>query len=229
VAHSDVRKVSYAGNMVKIRRTTTRAAWPRARDLIARFLVGVGVSPNAVTVLGTLGAVVGAVGFAARGQLITATIIITLCVFGDLVDGAMARASHRESRFGALLDSVLDRVADGAIFGSLAYWLFSTGLRRAGAAALICIVMGQLVSYVRARAEAIGFRGEIGIAHRFARLKLIGIGGLLGGLGLLSALEAVLWLLAALSTITVAQRIAFTHRQIKAAEAATVGPVTEEL
>jgi CDP-diacylglycerol--glycerol-3-phosphate 3-phosphatidyltransferase len=60
-------------------------------------------------------------------------------------------------------------------------------------------------------------------------LKLIGIGGLLGGLGLLSALEAVLWLLAALSTITVAQRIAFTHRQIKAAEAATVGPVTEEL
>src|SRR5262245_60568272 len=94
-----------------------------AFDPMGRSLVRAGVSPDAITLLGTAGVVAAAVIFAARGQLVVATIIITLCCLLDVLDGAMARARGTSSRYGALLDSTMDRVADGAIFGSLAWWL----------------------------------------------------------------------------------------------------------
>ncbi len=129
----------------------------------------------------------------------------------------MARISDRASRFGALLDSTLDRVADDAILASLAYWLFTNGDNRAAVAALLCFIAGELVPYVRARAEGLGLIGEAGVAHRFVRLKIIGVGALLEGFRVPWGLEIVLWFLAALSTVTVWQRLAFARRQVQEA------------
>ena len=113
-------------------------------DPLGTALVRLGVSADAITVLGTVGVMVGAFAFAARGRLVVATIVVTLCALLDVLDGAMARASGRSSRFGALLDSVMDRVADASIFASLVWWFASTGQRANELAALICLVGGQL-------------------------------------------------------------------------------------
>lgn len=184
-----------------------------AFDPVGRSLVRAGISADAVTLLGTAGVVAGAVIFAARGQLVAATIVITLCALLDVLDGAMARARGAPSRYGALLDSVMDRVADGAIFGCLAWWLATSGQRTLAAVTLVCLVGGQVVSYVKARAEGLGFRCDVGIAERMERLILLGIGALLTGFGLDWGLAAALWLLLALTLITVVQRIVHVRRQ----------------
>ena len=186
------------------------------RGVLARLLLRAGLSPNAVTVIGTVGMLVAALGFAARGHLIAATVIGAVSSVLDLVDGEMARIGNRVTRFGALLDSSLDRVADGAIFACLARWLFTSGDQRAAAAALLCLVGGTLVSYVRARAEGLGLVGETGIAHRFARLRLVAVGCLLAGFDVPYGLEVVLWALAALSLLTAWQRLEFARRQLRA-------------
>lgn len=187
---------------------------PRIRRAVARLLLRAGLSPNAVTVMGTFGVVAAAICFAARGQLLTATFLGAIFSYGDLVDGEMARLGKRASAFGALLDSVLDRVADGAIFASLAYWLFTSGERWQGVAALLCLVSGSLVPYVRARAEGLQLSGDTGIASRFVRLKIIAVGGLLAGFDVPHGLAIVLWLLAILSMVTVWQRLSSAHHQL---------------
>lgn len=187
-----------------------------AFDPLGRALVRVGVSPDAVTVLGTVGVVVGSVVFATRGHLIIATFFITFCALLDVLDGAMARARGRASRFGALLDSTMDRVADGAIFGALAWWLATTGQHTSAAVALVCLVGGQVVSYVKARAEGLGFDCNVGIAERLERLILIGVGGLLTGFGVGWGLPVALWLLAVLSVVTAVQRVGYVARQDRA-------------
>jgi CDP-diacylglycerol--glycerol-3-phosphate 3-phosphatidyltransferase len=180
----------------------------------AAVLVRAGVSPNTITVVGTLGVLAGAV-FAARGELVTAIVIVTVSSICDLLDGQVARLGGRASVFGALLDSVLDRVADGALLGALAWWLFSIGDERAAAAALVALVGGQLVPYVRARAEGLGLRGETGFAPRFTRLKLLGVGGVLAAFDVDYGLEVVLWLLAALSYVTAWQRLTYVRAQLR--------------
>lgn len=204
--------------MAKILRVAARAGLTRVVDPVARALLRARISPDAVTIAGTVGVIVGAVGFATRGHFIIALIIVTLSALTDLIDGAMARAMGRSRRFGALLDSTMDRVADGAIFGAVAYWLGTHGFRSATVAALLCLVIGQVVSYVKARAEGLGLTANVGIAERPERLILIGIGGLLHGLGIPYALEVTLWVLAALSLITVGQRIAHVYRQAERAD-----------
>lgn len=204
-------------------RAAPKRSRPRLRTVVARACLRLGLSPNSVTVIGTIGMLVAAVGFAARGELLVATIIAVVSSFADLVDGEMARIGNKASRFGALLDSVLDRVADGAIFASLAYWLFTEGEQRAAAAALIALIAGNLVPYTRARAEGLGLVGETGIAPRFVRLEIIGVGGLFGAFGWLYGLEAALWLIALLATVTSWQRLTFARRQILEADANTEG------
>lgn len=184
-----------------------------AFDPMGRALVRIGVSPDAITYLGTAGVVVGGVVFAARGYLVAATVIITLSALLDVLDGAMARARGTSSRYGAFLDSTMDRVADGAVFGSLAWWLFVSDQRVLAGVTLFCLVGGQVVSYVRARAQSLGFSCDVGIAERMERLILVGIGALLTGFGLDWGLGAVLWLLAVLTLITAIQRIVHVRRQ----------------
>ncbi|MEV6927906.1 phosphatidylinositol phosphate synthase [Dactylosporangium sp. NPDC051485] len=204
--------------MAKILSVVSRAGLARVLDPVAAALLRAGVTPNAVTVAGTVGVLVGALGFATRGYLFTALIIITLSCFTDLIDGSMARQRGITNKFGALLDSSMDRIADGAIFAAVAYYYASQHELRPAAAALLCLLTGQVVSYVKARAEGLGFTCNVGIIERAERLILIGIGGLLWKFGVPYGLESVMWLLGALSIVTIAQRIGTVYRQAHAPE-----------
>jgi CDP-diacylglycerol--glycerol-3-phosphate 3-phosphatidyltransferase len=185
-------------------------------DPVGRFLAKAGVSPDVITVLGTVGVVVGSVGFVARGQLLVGMMIITVSVLTDMLDGAVARARGGGSRWGALLDSTMDRIADGAAFGSLAFWLASTGRTATAAAAMLCLVGAFTVSYVKARAEGLGFSCDVGIAERTERLLVAGAGAILETLGVPYALDVALWVLAALCLVTVGQRLQAVRRQVTA-------------
>ncbi|NUT32444.1 MAG: CDP-alcohol phosphatidyltransferase family protein, partial [Hamadaea sp.] len=203
--------------MAKILSVSVKAVTVRLLDPLSRALLRIGVTPNAVTVLGTLGVCVGAIGFAARGKLVAAVVIVTLCGLTDVMDGAMARARGTSGRFGAVLDSTMDRVADGVVFASLAY-LYRDETPTL-VAVLICLVSGQVVSYVKARAEGLGLNADVGLVERAERLILVGIGALLTGFGVSWGLPAALWLLAAGSVVTVGQRMWAVARGDRAAQA----------
>ncbi|PPK95954.1 CDP-diacylglycerol--glycerol-3-phosphate 3-phosphatidyltransferase [Kineococcus xinjiangensis] len=203
-----------------------RATVTRILEPVARFLLRLGVSPDAVTVAGTLGVVAGALLFYPRGELLWGTLFITAFVFSDNVDGIMARLSGRGGTWGAFLDSTLDRVGDAAIFAGLAAWYARGGDSVTTAAlAVLCLVLGNLVSYARARAEGLGLRADVGIAERAERLVVVLVtAGFTGLLDLpATVLSVVLALLAAASAITVGQRIAMVHRQAHAAAGRPAG------
>ena len=134
----------------------------------------------------------------------------------DLVDGAMARARGKGTPFGAVLDSTCDRIADGALFAALTWWALGVGQARVlGVAALICLVAGQLISYIKARAEGAGLRVVGGLVERAERLILALVGTGLAGLGVPYALDVALWVLAAASLWTVGQRLAEARRSAR--------------
>lgn len=178
-----------------------------------------GISPDAVTVVGTLGACTGALVFFPQGMLWQGVVFITAFVFSDLIDGQMARRLGRTDTFGAFLDSTLDRVADGAILGGLMlYFAWVAQDRLSLVLALVCLVMGSVTSYARARGESLGFRAETGIAERADRLVLVLVATFFADvLDLAMLLQAALWLLAVASTVTVAQRVLLVRRQALAA------------
>jgi CDP-diacylglycerol--glycerol-3-phosphate 3-phosphatidyltransferase len=191
-----------------------RPALGRVVDPVATALLRTGVGPDAVTLTGTLGVVVGALAFFPRGMFFTGTAIAFFSVLTDLLDGAMARKQGRTSRFGAWLDSTCDRVADAAIFSGLVLWFAGDGdSLLLCALALFCLVSGSIVSYEKARAEGLGVRCDVGLAERAERLILVLLGTLLAGLGLDVALPVALWLLAAASAVTVVQRLLEVRRQ----------------
>jgi CDP-diacylglycerol--glycerol-3-phosphate 3-phosphatidyltransferase len=199
--------------MAKIFNTSARAVFSYVVNPTARFLLRLGVTPNAVTVAGTVGVLIGALGFGARGHLVWGTVIVTLSALTDALDGAMARMRGKSGKFGALLDSSMDRIADAAVFGAVVYYLSGQGNPYGGmVAAIICLALGQVVSYVKARAQSLGLNADVGIAERLERLIIVGIGGLLGGAGLEWGLPAALWILAALSFVTVLQRLVHAER-----------------
>jgi CDP-diacylglycerol---glycerol-3-phosphate 3-phosphatidyltransferase len=203
--------------MAKIFRVSARTALSSVVEPIARALLRMGISPNTVTVAGTVGVLVGAVGFAARGHLLIALVLVVVFALTDFLDGTMARMKGGSTRFGAFLDSSMDRVADAGIFGSVAYYLATRDDHWGMVAALLCLGVGQIVSYVKARAEGLGMTCNVGIAERPERLLSVGVGGLLTIIGLEWALPAALWILAGLSVITVGQRIAHVYKQAQAA------------
>jgi CDP-diacylglycerol--glycerol-3-phosphate 3-phosphatidyltransferase len=182
---------------------------------LARWLLRMGVSPDAVTIVGTAGVVVGALVFYPLGQLWWGTLFITAFIFSDVVDGIMARMQERGGRWGNFLDSTLDRIADGALFAGVAIWFFTGGADMAIAvAALVCLVLGMVVSYARAKAEALGFHANVGIAERAERLVSVLVVTGFTGLGLPRVvLFATLCLLGLASFITAVQRVATVHRQ----------------
>ncbi|MEV0898544.1 phosphatidylinositol phosphate synthase [Actinoplanes sp. NPDC049802] len=198
--------------MAKIVQTTARAVVAYVVDPVARFLLRIGVSPDAVTVAGTVGVLIGSY-FGAQGHLFWGTVIVTACALTDVLDGTMARQRGGSSKFGALLDSSMDRIADGAVFGAVTYYLATEGNPFGGVvAALVSLVFGQVVSYVKARAQSLGLNADVGIAERLERLLIVGAGGLLGAAGLEWGLPAALWVLAVLSVITAAQRLLHARR-----------------
>ena len=193
-----------------------RAHVNRVTEPLGRWLVRLGVTPDAVTVAGTVGSVAAALWFLPRGQLFFGTLGVTVFVLFDLVDGAMARAKGKGTPFGAVLDSTCDRIADGALFAALTWWALGVGQARVlGVAALICLVAGQLISYIKARAEGAGLRVVGGLVERAERLILALVGTGLAGLGVPYALDVALWVLAAASLWTVGQRLAEARRSAR--------------
>src|SRR3954449_8437811 len=165
------------------------------------------VTPDMVTVTGTVGAVAGALLLIATGQLWWGAVTVTVFVLLDMLDGALARARGGGSVFGAVLDSVGDRAADAAVFGALVWWYSGRGDDRLLVLlALICLVLGVLTSYIKARAEGVGLRCEVGIVERTERLILVLVGTGFTGLGIPYAVHVALWLLLVGSAVTVGQR-----------------------
>jgi CDP-diacylglycerol--glycerol-3-phosphate 3-phosphatidyltransferase len=182
---------------------------------LARWLLKIGVSPDAITIIGTAGVVVGALVFYPLGHLLWGTLFITAFIFSDVIDGIMARMQDRGGSWGNFLDSTLDRLADGALFAGLAIWFFTGGADTAIAvAAVVCLVLGMVVSYVRAKAESLGFQANVGIAERAERLVSVLVVTGLTGLGLPPVVLLVtLVVLAGASLITVVQRVLAVRRQ----------------
>lgn len=197
----------------------SRSMWGRLITPLAGWLARHGVTADAVTVVGTLGAVTGALVFFPRGIFFVGTLVIWFFAMLDMVDGAVARARGGSSRFGAVLDSTLDRVADAAVFGALAWWFAGRGGSDALLlASLLCLVLGSVVSYVKARAEGAGLRCDVGLVERPQRLTTALVGTGLDGLGVPYVQAIALWALVGLSAITVGQRLVEVHRQARAAE-----------
>jgi CDP-diacylglycerol---glycerol-3-phosphate 3-phosphatidyltransferase len=206
-----------------------RAFFTRVLTPFAAFLLRIGVSPDAVTLVGTGGVVAGALVFFPRGSFFWGTLVITAFVFSDLVDGNMARQSGTSSVWGAFLDSTLDRVADAAVFAGIAMWYAGKGDNLLlCAVALFCLASGQVVSYTKARAESLGLKCDVqGLVERAERLVvtlvLAGLSGLheFGVPYIEWLLPIALWLIAVGSLITVFQRILTVRRE--AAEAVAAG------
>jgi CDP-diacylglycerol--glycerol-3-phosphate 3-phosphatidyltransferase len=181
-----------------------RASVSRVTDPIGAALVRAGLTPNAMTLIGTAGAIAGALIFFPAGMLLAGTFVVWGFVMLDLLDGAMARAKG-STAFGAVLDATCDRLVDGALFAAIAWWAFAVADNpRVAAAAL-----AQVISYVKARAEASGFGDAAngGLVERAERLIIALVGTGLQGLGLPHTVEVSQWLLAVLSVITLLQRI----------------------
>lgn len=185
-----------------------RASVSRATDPIGAALVRAGLTPNMLTVFGTAGAMVCALAFFPTGMLLAGTFTVWGFAMLDLLDGAMARAQGRGTAYGAVLDATCDRLVDGALFAGIAWWcLVTEHENRAAVGAFVCLVLAQVISYIKARAEACGLVGDGGLIERAERLIIALVGTGLQGIGVPFAVEASLYLLAVLSVITLVQRV----------------------
>lgn len=200
-----------------------RAFWTKVVSPIAHLLIRLGVSPDVVTLVGTLGVSAGALVFFPQGKLLTGVLVITAFVFSDLIDGYMARTTGRVSKFGAFWDSTLDRIGDGAIFIGLAlYFAWEEPSRLYLVLCLVCLLMGAVTSYARSRGETLGFDVKVGIAERADRLvAILVMTGLSAIFDLPVLLHVALWALAVASTVTVGQRVWAVRRQALAEVAAS--------
>ena len=174
-----------------------------------RLFIRLGISPDVVTLVGTLGVAAGALVFFPQGMLLTGVLVITAFVFSDLIDGQMARTLGRSSKFGAFWDSTLDRIGDGAVFGGLVLFFAGPGDSTLyTAVALYCLVMGSVTSYARARAESLGMDAKGGLAERADRLVLILVATGLGAIfDVPFLMYAALWILVFANTYTVVFRV----------------------
>ncbi len=192
-----------------------RLFWTNLFKPVSHLLMKLGVSPDAVTIVGTMGVVAGALVFFPRGDLLIGVLVVTAFVFSDLIDGYMARTLGTSSKWGSFLDSTLDRLGDAAIFAGLAVWFFGGGDDKLLAyVALWALVMGSVTSYARAKAESLGMQAKGGIAERADRLvAVLVMTGLSEIFGYPILLTVTLWAVAVMSTITVTQRIILVRRQ----------------
>jgi CDP-diacylglycerol--glycerol-3-phosphate 3-phosphatidyltransferase len=205
----------------------TRVYTQQVMTPVAKLFLRLGISPDAVTIVGTLGVCAGALVFFPRGELFWGVIVVTAFVFSDNVDGVMARLSGRTSRWGGFLDSTLDRIGDGAVFSGLILYFGRTGQTTLAAVALACLVGGLVVSYARARAEGLGFTANVGVAERAERLVSTLVAAGIAGLGVPYILAITLWVLAVLTFVTIVQRMLTVRRQALA-EDGTAGAAGTE-
>lgn len=187
--------------------------WLRARAAgivqpVARWLGERKLHPNTVTIIGFV-LTAGAAAIIATGRVRLGGALMLVASAMDALDGTLARITSQQSRFGAFLDSTLDRLSEGAVLIGLLTWLIAE--RMDGAAILVGLVMlgSLMVSYTRARAEGVGYSCKVGMLTRPMRVILLGI-------GMLSLwLVPVLGILAVLTWVTSIQRIVHVYRESK--------------
>jgi CDP-diacylglycerol---glycerol-3-phosphate 3-phosphatidyltransferase len=196
---------------------------------LVRGALAIGLTANTVTVMG-LGVVLIGAALIAQGQLLAGAAVLLAGSLLDAVDGTLARASGGTTAFGGFLDSTLDRIAEAAVYIAVVVNLLTSQpdpiVPVLGA--LLALGGSFVVSYIRARAEAIGAHAEVGLAPRTERLALIIIGLALAGLGWAIALVAALWIIAVLSLATVVQRIWHVWRQTGAPQPAAADEKEKE-
>lgn len=184
-----------------------KPAVTRAINPIARAGLRIGLTPNAVTLIGAAGLISSALYFYPRGQFFVGTLAISVFALSDLFDGAMARISQKgASAWGGFLDSTIDRLTDSAILVGVVLYLVGEGDQLASVV-IGALVFGSLVPYIRAKAESMQIECTGGIAERTERLiiALTAIG--FEGLGVPFSLAIGMWVLLVLAAITVVQRI----------------------
>lgn len=188
----------------------TRAAYAKLSRPVAKGALRLGLTPDSVTILGTAGTVLGALTLFPIGQLWWGAVAVSFFVLADMLDGAMARQRGGGTRFGAVLDATCDRISDGAIFCGLLWWAaFGLNSAELVVATMICVVSSQVISYLKARAEASGLSAEGGLIERPERLVIILVGAGLSGLPFFPwwLLDVAMWVLAVASLVTVGQRL----------------------
>jgi phosphatidylinositol phosphate synthase len=193
--------------------TEARNRVRRAIEPIGAAMGRAGISPNALTVGGFVGVCVAALAAALQLWLLAGILLLAFGIF-DLFDGAVARATGRVSRFGAFLDSTLDRTGENLVLAGIAIGAAAARFDVGVALAALAMAFASMVTYARARAEAVGLKGEVGIAPRPERLVLLSAGLILGGLvGIERWLAGALAIVVVTSAITVVQRILFVRQQ----------------
>jgi CDP-diacylglycerol--glycerol-3-phosphate 3-phosphatidyltransferase len=185
----------------------------RALSPLTRLLTHLRVGPNSITVFGTL-LNVGAAVLVGFDLLVWAGVVFVVGGLFDMLDGALARYSGRETAFGAYLDSTLDRVSEGAIMAAIAYWFAVQGRVVDVALVVVALLGSLLVSYTRARAEGLGLECKVGLASRPERVVLIAVGLFF------NVLSYVVYIMVALTLFTVGQRVVHTYRALRAEERA---------
>jgi len=188
--------------------------WVRRNALrLAGWLGGLPITPNQVTFLGML-FTVAAAALVASGHLFTAGVVLAFAGTFDILDGALARATNRTYPYGAFFDSTLDRYSEGAVYIGIAFYFLGAGgplLKWQVLGTLLALAGSFLVSYVRARAQSLGFKCDVGFFARPERVVVTVAGLLLGGV----VLTWVIWILALLTNFTVVQRILEVWRQAR--------------
>lgn len=181
-------------------------------DPIVRLLAAAGVSPAMVTTAGLIGSLIAAV-LIARGDLLAGGIVVLVAAGLDMFDGALARATGRATRFGAVLDATFDRISEAAVlFGMLVYEL-DLGNREEALLIFAALAGSLLVSYVRAKVEAMGGTMSDGLFTRTERVVLTSVALITGWL------RAGLWVLAVLTLLTAAQRLLMAPRALREGDA----------
>jgi len=210
----------------------TRAAYAKLSGPLARGALRIGLTPDSVTIIGTAASVAGALTLFPTGHLWYGALVVWFFVLADMLDGAMARERGYGTRFGAVLDATCDRLGDGAVFCGLLWWVaFGLHDRPLAVATLICLVTSQVISYIKARAEASGLNADGGLIERPERLIIVLTGAGVSDLPLHPlplALPIAMWLLAGASIVTLGQRVASVRRSAGARDPLPSGNPPQE-
>jgi len=178
-----------------------------------RFLLRIGITANWLTFIGAIGSSISALYFFSKGDFFLGTLLVSLFALSDLFDGTMARLSEQgTTKWGALIDSTLDRATDAAIYAGVISYAISSDNTNLALLALLALITGALIPYIRAKAESLGIACSVGIAERAERLIIILTATGLYGLGVNIALAGGLLLINIVGLITIVQRLLVVAR-----------------
>jgi len=185
---------------------------------IAKLLINLRVHPHLITFSGLLLSIL-AFNFFRQGYFFSAGVMVVLAGMCDVLDGRLARETNRISKFGALMDSTIDRYSEVMLFLGLAIFFYDKHLHVVYP--IIFAIAGSfMVSYTRARAEGLGIKCKVGLMKREERITYLAIGSLLGaipGIGIYIVI-ATIWFVAIFANITVIQRVVFIRNELKKLE-----------